>query len=184
VVLARPCMTTTSCPRIATFIDVENLSSLLRSLSYSLPLHLLRLLAMGRAEPGLSLLPRALRTLLLPMSRHLSMPLPWPPSMPQHRYPSRPSQHVDAVAMVEPKRELGAAAAISADLNYQSRGHIHLRTCLFLLYGRRASGGPETAGAARPWWAVPVVTADVRGQPTSARGRANSGRLGPSRAVP
>jgi hypothetical protein len=86
--------------------------------------------------------------------------------------------------MAEPKRELGAAAAVSAARNYQSRGCVHLRTRLFLLYDRRASDGPETAGAARPWWAVPVVTADVRGQPTSARGQANSSRLGPSRAVP
>jgi hypothetical protein len=86
--------------------------------------------------------------------------------------------------MAEPKHDLGAAAAVSAALNYQSHDCVHLRTRLFLLYGRRALGGPKTAGAAQPWWAVPVVTTDVRGQPTSARGGANSGRLGPSRAVP
>jgi hypothetical protein len=136
---------------------------LLRSLSYLLPLHLLCSLAMGWAEPRLPLLPRALRTLLLLMPCHLSMPLPRLPSMPQDRCPSCPSQHAGAIATAEPKRGLGAAVAVSAAMNYQSRGCVHLRTHLFLLYGRCASGGLETTRSAWPWWAVPVVTTDVRG---------------------
>jgi hypothetical protein len=118
VVLTRPCWPP---PRAHVSLHLSmwrTRALLLRSLSHSLPLHLLCSLAMGRAKPRLP--PRALCTLLLPMSRHLSMPLPRPPSMPQYRCHGRPSQHTLAVSMAEPKRELGAATVVSAALNYQA----------------------------------------------------------------
>jgi hypothetical protein len=139
---------------------------------------------MGRAEPELPLLPWALRTLLLPMPRHLSMPLSRPPSMPQHRCHGRPSQHTLAVAMAEPKRELGAATAVSTALNYQAAVAYPLRLPLPRLRPARL-GWAGACQSSRPWGgAVPVVATDVRSQAAGARGRANSGHLRMSRAVP
>jgi hypothetical protein len=109
---------------------------------------------MGRAEPELPLLPWALRTLLLPMPRHLSMPLSRPPSMPQHRCHGRPSQHTLAVAMAEPKRELGAATAVSTALNYQAAVAYPLRLPLPRLRPARL-GWAGACQSSRPWGGRP-----------------------------